>query len=137
MKKTAIWLIGFVLLIYAIGYQLVRNYQSSYFTVKPGVKTSGLDPHIWEAVIAARKLWAKNGRQLVITSGTEGFHFTGSKHYEGKAIDLRTRYFDGRQQELIACELQTILGPNYNILLEYDHIHVSYLGKGHTSGATN
>ena len=51
---------------------------------------------------------------------------TGSKHYEGKALDLRTRDFSRDTAEKITVKLQNNLGRDYDVVNEKEHIHVEY-----------
>ena len=60
--------------------------------------------------------------ELVITSGKDGIHGKGSLHYEGKAVDLRT----WNVLVSLVSRLQAELGPNFEVVLEKDHIHVEY-----------
>ena len=58
--------------------------------------------------------------ELVITSGKDGHHMEGSLHYQGKAVDLRIwNIWDS----LIA-RLRKELGPDFDVVLEKDHIHI-------------
>ena len=60
--------------------------------------------------------------ELVITSGKDGIHKQGSLHYEGKAVDLRIwNIWDS----LIA-RLKKELGPDFDVVLEKDHIHLEW-----------
>ena len=63
--------------------------------------------------------------ELVITSGKDGIHGKGSLHYEGKAVDLRTWNVIAS----LVSRLQAALGPNFDVVLEKDHIHVEYQPK--------
>ena len=63
--------------------------------------------------------------ELVITSGKHGIHGKGSLHYEGKAVDLRTWNVIAS----LVSRLQAALGPNFDVVLEKDHIHVEYQPK--------
>jgi hypothetical protein len=71
-------------------------------------------------------------RGAFITSGDDGDHMDGSKHYEGLAVDLRTR--DLTQPEigrLVAALRKRLNGSAavdrpYNVVVESDHLHVEY-----------
>lgn len=63
---------------------------------------------------------------LVITSGTDGKHMKGSKHYTGEALDVRTSNIPKGEVGLVLNRLQTRLGSDYQVLLEADHIHVEF-----------
>ena len=69
---------------------------------------------------------------VTITSGTDGKHMKGSKHYTGEAIDIRSKNFPNKRakQEFIAAVLLR-LGPGYEAFLESEgkaseHIHVEF-----------
>ena len=94
--------------------------------VKPGVDINNLSPQMQLANAKAQLLWLAFGQTLVITSGRDGTHMEGSKHYEGNACDYRTRYFDDGTKEMVANTLAYILGYSYDVVIESTHIHVEY-----------
>ena len=66
------------------------------------------------------------GKQLVITSCTDGKHMKGSKHYSGYAIDIRTRHLNAQEIEKLVIWFKNNYDKNYDIVVEKDHIHVEY-----------
>ena len=72
----------------------------------------------------AEDIYDDFGKELVVTSLMDGKHKKNSKHYEGKAVDLRTYYFSDTEKELVAEILQEELGLDYDVVLEDTHIHV-------------
>jgi hypothetical protein len=64
--------------------------------------------------------------ELTITSGTDGKHMPGSKHYTGEALDIRTSNLTRTNRERVLVALKGRLGPQYDVVLEKDHIHVEY-----------
>ena len=58
--------------------------------------------------------------ELVITSGKDGKHGDNSLHYQGKAVDLRI----WNVLETLVNRLKEHLGPQYDVVLEKDHIHI-------------
>lgn len=68
-----------------------------------------------------------------VTSAADGKHIKGSLHYRDKAIDLRISnvcppmWVEAR---LWAERLQYKLGPNYDVVLAIDHIHIELDPKG-------
>ena len=58
--------------------------------------------------------------ELVITSGKDGKHGDNSLHYQGKAVDLRI----WNVLETLVNRLKEHLGPQYDVVLEKDNIHV-------------
>ena len=64
---------------------------------------------------------------VTITSGVDGVHSEKSDHYTGNAVDIRIRDFPGDVRRWTE-RMQKALGSYYFVLLEKDHIHVSYKG---------
>jgi hypothetical protein len=60
---------------------------------------------------------------LHVTSGCDGQHSPKSKHYQGKAWDLRIRDFPGDVRAWVD-RIKLALGTRYFVLLEPDHIHI-------------
>lgn len=95
--------------------------------VKPGVKLSGLQwgpmsPVIESAIVA----YDYFDRLVVITSGLDGVHMPGSRHYEGLALDFRTRHLNWHQKSAVRRSIARNLGSDYDVLLERTHLHVEY-----------
>ncbi|MGZ8216223.1 hypothetical protein [Methylomagnum sp.] len=93
---------------------------------KPGVILRGLDRRMLPAIRTAVSVWLKHGRALVITSGLDGRHRKGSRHYSGLALDLRSRDLGGADRVLMARQLREALGDGFRVILERDHIHVEH-----------
>ena len=94
--------------------------------IKPGVRVSGMAPEILIAVIVANDIYTKAGVPCVITSCTDGSHKTNSLHYCGMAVDLRTRDLPVASLPVILEDLKFALGPDYDVVLESDHIHIEH-----------
>lgn len=95
-------------------------------STKPGVVLRGLDRRMWPVLRTAAAVWLGHGRALVITSGLDGKHHKGSRHYVGLALDLRSRDMGAVERSLIARELRESLGDGCQVLVERDHIHVEH-----------
>lgn len=67
--------------------------------------------------------WLEPG-DIVITSTTGGQHVPGSKHYAGRAIDVRTRNWI--EPQAVAEAVATVLGPDFDVILESDHLHIEF-----------
>lgn len=93
---------------------------------KPGVILRGLDRRMWPAIRTAAAVWLAHGRALVITSGLDGTHRKGSRHYVGLALDVRSRDMGAGERSLIARELRENLGDGFRVLVERDHIHLEH-----------
>ena len=68
----------------------------------------------------------KCGRTAIITSTTDGSHMSGSKHYKGLAVDLRTRDLSLDVQKSYYFSLSYALRKLCDVVFESDHIHVEY-----------
>ena len=71
------------------------------------------------------------GFDVIITSGTDGKHMVGSKHYVGQALDFRTKY-EGVDQTVVDLWIKRFsdrLGPDYQVIREVDHLHVEWDSK--------
>ncbi len=71
------------------------------------------------------------GRDCIVTAGRDGKHhgdsyIDGSDHYDGRALDCRTRDMNARQIQQTAADLKAELGDNWFILIEPSHIHIAY-----------
>jgi hypothetical protein len=65
-------------------------------------------------------------RDAIVTYTTNGVHSPTSLHYDGNAIDLRTRDLTDAQIANVANILWTNLSDDYRIIIEDDHIHIEY-----------
>jgi len=95
--------------------------------IKPGASLQGLDNRMRPALVAASRVYGERGKEVVVTSGLDGEHSPGSRHYEGLAVDLRTRYFsDHEEVRQVAAELESLLGMAFDVVVEPNHIHVEW-----------
>jgi hypothetical protein len=96
--------------------------------LKADVDLRGMQPQILVALIAAERIYQDIGRNLMVTSVTDGKHMDGSLHYKGLAADFRTTA-DGLAPEtvrLITGKLKAALGPQFDVVVEVDHLHVEF-----------
>lgn len=64
---------------------------------------------------------------ITITSGTDGKHMEGSKHYTGDALDVRIFSFpSARDKNLFFERVALRLGKDYEVIMEGDHCHIEY-----------
>jgi len=92
----------------------------------------GIQPEILFAVLVAQSIWVAMFPDipLVITSITDGKHGDDSLHYEGQAIDLRTRNLpNDNSAKLAGHKLNECLGKDYDITIHKTHIHIEYQPK--------
>lgn len=70
-------------------------------------------------------------REAICTSALEGKHRSGSLHYRGHAIDLRTNDLPLSTKYRLLEELRSELGDGYDIIIEHvgrpqEHIHLEW-----------
>jgi len=91
--------------------------------IKAGVDISRLRPPIRKKLTAiAAIIYACNEGEMVITSTYEGNHSEGSLHYAHLAVDIRKNL----SRILSFDEIARDLGPDYDVVLKKDHIHIEY-----------
>jgi hypothetical protein len=72
-------------------------------------------------------VYEEYGHDTILTSGREGVHMPGSKHYSGNAGDYRIRHLeDSSMAAAIVEELRGCFTDDYDVVLEETHIHVEY-----------
>lgn len=97
--------------------------------IKPDVNIVGMRPELAFALACAADIWAKREQEVTVTSVVDGRHSRGSLHYTGCAADLRTRDLPSGTETLLADELRTALGDQFDVILERDHIHLEFQPK--------
>jgi len=107
-------------------FTITVNLRRREMKIKKGANIQGLNIKMRRVLVAADKIWGELGQELVITSGLEGEHSAGSLHYYGRAVDMRTRYFDNATKKLAHRTLSDELDDRYNIIVHPSHIHVEY-----------
>lgn len=84
-----------------------------------------LHPRLVEALFIADQLHREStGKELVITSLNDGKHKEGSLHYTGRAADLRIWHLP--RPDSFTSKLAGKVGPDFDVILEDDHIHMEY-----------
>lgn len=74
------------------------------------------------------------GKDLVVTSGRDAIHATGSLHSQGRAVDVRIKDLDPEGQLLFLSILSYAAVPNQvaffdeRALGEESHVHIEYHG---------
>lgn len=77
---------------------------------------------------------------LTITSVNDGIHKTGSLHYSGNAVDIRSKIYKRELvEEVIRMFRASTDGPRYDLLLEApgtpnEHLHLEYDPKHENNG---
>jgi hypothetical protein len=86
-------------------------------------------------IIAAGVVNAANSlglaQDILITSGNDGTHMKGSKHYLDWALDFRTKTLTLTQKRALADTVKKRLGHEYDVILEglgtaNEHLHCEY-----------
>jgi len=96
--------------------------------LKVGVKLLGLRPETLVAIIVVGQVFRDHGRTFTITSVCDSKHGEGSLHFKGCAFDCRTTSGGISQEEAqkIRDVVRSALGPEFDVVLESDHIHVEF-----------
>ena len=100
--------------------------------LKDGVRILGahFDSEIVRILDAARETAPSMERGAVwVTSANDSRHSDNSLHYKNQAFDIRIYNIVGDVQheaKLWAKRIQEVLGRDYDVVYEKDHIHVEY-----------
>jgi len=97
--------------------------------LKLGVDIRGISPECVLGILIAAQVYESRGVPFVVTSIKDSRHSKHSLHYVGRAFDCRlpSRYTatDGTNQA-VHRDLAEALGPQFDVVLEADHIHVEF-----------
>ena len=86
-----------------------------------------ISPFIQRAMtIADAVSIADTKKEIVVTSILDGVHSSKSLHYKGLAFDIRTYIYTQYEISKLMGSLKYMLGPNYDVVLEKNHIHIEY-----------
>src|SRR5210317_1244048 len=91
-----------------------------------GATIQGLDINMRPAMIIAGHVYGEYGKPLTITCGLNGEHSAGSLHYYGRAIDLRTNFWEDDIKQKVYMELRDQLPTGYDVVQHTTHIHLEY-----------
>lgn len=100
--------------------------------LKEGVRLNGphLYPEMTQITETARKTAPPTDDGKVwITSANDSKHGDASLHYKNLAFDIRIYNITGKvhhEAELWAERLAVALGPEYDVVLEKDHLHIEF-----------
>jgi len=88
----------------------------------------GIQPEMIFALMVANEVYKKYGYELTVTSIAElsPGRKKGSRHLSGYAVDLRTRDMSHAHQNKIWLDISEALGPDYDVILESNHIHIEF-----------
>ena len=92
---------------------------------KKGVTLVGLQPEALTGVDICLTVFHESGLVLTLTSCRDGKHSRHSHHFKGLAWDIRIWDIRGRV-DWMCDKLRGLLGLNYQVINEEDHIHAEY-----------
>ena len=91
------------------------------------VKVGGTQPEILIAIMVAQEVFRAYDYAFIITSVTDGEHGYNSKHYDGDAVDIRTRHIKSPEDlSAIVKDIANRLGEEYDVILHSTHLHIEY-----------
>lgn len=100
--------------------------------LKEGVKLADLAPQMVLAAVIIEGVFERHGVECFVTSCNDSRHGLKSLHYQGKAMDFRTKYaaLNGKEHA-IAEEVRRALGAEFDVVMEAvgtdnEHLHVEY-----------
>jgi hypothetical protein len=93
-----------------------------------GARPVGVKMEIACVIPLMLEVFRDHGHPFVITSFTDGKHAEGSLHRFGLAVDIDFMQdkFDEVQGRWLAGDLETVLGSDYDVVFEGNHIHVEF-----------
>lgn len=97
--------------------------------LKEGVRLNGLRPEMLLGIFIVQRAYSRLCTTCVITSITDGAHSDASLHYSGCAVDFRTRNVPDTAQLLKMVRAAFGNSPDFDVILEVDHLHVEYQPK--------
>lgn len=98
--------------------------------LKEGVRLDGLEAQMVFVAFIVSVCYAAfdGGYDCVCTSGSDGKHKVGSKHYCGRALDFRTRHIPVDRLNALRKMIAEALGSAYRVILERTHMHIQAVG---------
>lgn len=94
--------------------------------IKDGVSLEKLRPEIVVGLMVAASIYDSVAKDCTITSVNDSTHMAGSLHYEGLAVDLRISNLDPGQPQTLRDRIALAAGPDFDVVLEKDHIHMEW-----------
>lgn len=67
-----------------------------------------------------------DGYHTTVTSANDGKHSVTSFHYDGKAVDIRSRHLTDAQQRNVVAEFKRRMGVNFDFIAESNHFHMEW-----------
>tara|TARA_S200002703_G_scaffold160053_1_gene176366 strand:- start:8154 stop:8492 length:339 start_codon:yes stop_codon:yes gene_type:complete len=103
--------------------------------LKEGVRLTGLSVELLVGIIIVDDIFRQDGKELVLTSISDGKHSFKSLHYSGNAVDIRIWDLTKSEAYKITVKANLLLGDDFDIVLELtddgelSHIHMEYQPK--------
>ena len=98
--------------------------------LKHGIQIDKLTPQGVLILIVVAGVYDELGLNCTVTSGNDPGHMDSSKHYEGNALDFRTRDIQPVVASKIPGLCRIALGPDFDVVYEnkdgVTHLHVEY-----------
>ena len=99
--------------------------------LKDGVKLLGIRPEMLVGLQIADTVYKAAGRELTVTSVSDGKHMRASAHYSGRAADLRINDVPQVDRSGIVISLKMALGAEFDVIhenigLATEHVHIEF-----------
>jgi hypothetical protein len=99
--------------------------------LKDGVSVRGLQAEILLAILIVNEVCKSHGIEPTITSITDGKHSDTSYHYQGDAVDFRTKDILPAIIPILIDQIRLRLTPEYDVLHESEgtpnqHLHIEF-----------
>lgn len=94
--------------------------------LKEGVRLLGIRPEMVFAIMVSESIYGTVPETLVVTSVVDGQHMRASLHYVGAAADFSLPQHNAI---VVRQRLAEALGPDFDVVLEDDHMHVEWQPK--------
>lgn len=113
---------------------LVLTYGEPMRIKDSSIGLQALKPQIVLALIIVDQVMQQYGQQAMITSINDATHSQTSLHYDGGAVDLRSKWFANPEAVLETCKQALGNIPDIDIILEAagtdnEHFHMEYQPK--------
>jgi len=94
--------------------------------IKKDVRLRSLCACMVPALIICCDFFNSIKKEIIITSGNEGIHKKGSKHYDGEAFDIRTYHLSKSEISQFQSYFRKRCDSCFDLVIEKDHAHIEY-----------
>lgn len=110
--------------------------------LKSGVDLRGLHGCWGVAFPIIQHIFNKYTYDCIVTSANDSVHGPNSLHYNGRALDLRTKHLAMMDKGPIIRDLKAALGAQFDVVFESpgeanEHVHIEWDPKDPTPTGTN